>query len=186
MKSVGSYGSPTNLDIVHITLLVAASRCQKAAWKDHKTSCDKKSPPGREELDLAQVWGRVSAAHEINDWQGVLTWEGHMEALLARAVDDKKRVKILAVFAYTHSRMQQHAKAASCFARKADLLGGLQLCRDQVMPKAYVSEHPNSLVKGGLVSTETILKAIPGPQDFQVFCIINFVRSRVQISPPPT
>jgi len=143
-----------------LTIGLTASRCQKAAWKDHKSSCVKKSC--REELDLAQVWGKVSYAHETNDWQGVLVWEGSMEALLGIALDDKNRVKILAVFAYTFGRTQRHAEAAGCYLRKVDLLGALQLFRDQVMPKAEVSEHLHFLVEGGLVSTETILKAIPG------------------------
>jgi hypothetical protein len=113
---------------------MTASRCQKAAWKEHKTSC-------REELDVAEVWAKVADAYNRRDWEGVLAWEGKMEALLAGVEDDKVRVEIIRAFACAHGQTQNHAKAATYFERQVDLLGGMQLFRDQVMPKAYVSEH---------------------------------------------
>ena len=69
----------------------------------------------------------------------------------------------------------------------SELIGDeAQMVECQVMPTAYFNEHITYLVKGGLVSTRTILKAISGLLKPLVIFDCKCEWSRVQISPPLT
>ena len=52
------------------------AECQNAGWKKHKKTC---TPPP---LHVLNVLDLVAAAHESNDWRGVLEWEGRLEELM--------------------------------------------------------------------------------------------------------
>jgi len=46
--------------------------CQSAGWQLHKKTC----------ATLHDVRQKVSAAHEADDWRGVLEWEGRLDELM--------------------------------------------------------------------------------------------------------
>ena len=102
--------------------LLTPSRCQRAAWKDHKKAC--------RELTLPEVWDKVSLAYEARDWKGVLEWEDRMDAVVA-AVDPANGVRFLEYFYGAHFMSRNFAKAALYGERKVDLLGSLKRLRDQ-------------------------------------------------------
>ena len=106
------------------------AECQNADWKRHKKKC---APP----VSLQDVAVKINAARAIEDWRGVLQWEGRMEELMAPQSDDDCSV-ILKAFSYAH-QMGFQATGSKDHARsyvgleelRIPLLGKLQLFRDQ-------------------------------------------------------
>jgi len=108
---------------------LTSSRCQKAAWKEHKQTCVG---------ELQQFWHMVEHARAARDWEGVLAWEGKVDEFLAGAGDDQRRAAILGEFAYAHSETLAFAKAAPFYLRKVDVLGACQRFRDQGLIREHV------------------------------------------------
>ena len=107
------------------------AKCQKEAWRGHKLTCA---------LPVHEVYAKIVSA----DWRGVLEWEGRMEELLV-GTPDETCAFILQRF--IHARSLQIAKTgnvehvlasahhafslAALYERRIELLGKMQLFRDQ-------------------------------------------------------
>jgi len=105
------------------------AECQKAGWKVHKkTTC----------ISLTHVWDQVLAANAVQNWRGVLEWEGRMESLMDFQWEDKFREHILAVFIRANSkataaedRMETKLSALKLRQRRVEILGRMERYRDQ-------------------------------------------------------
>ena len=104
--------------------------CQNADWKRHKKTC---APP----VPLQDVAAKINAAHDAQDWRGVLKWEGRMEELMALRSDDYCS-NVLANFSDAHllgvqaTGRKDHARALiGLVERRIPLLGKLQRFWDQ-------------------------------------------------------
>ena len=118
------------------------AECQKAGWKGHKKKCE---PP----LPISTVFQKVMAAHEANDWRGVLKFEGRMEEMMAQHTRMAVEVEelsyahcetTLSIFAGAHAMTmgsartgrRDHALAIMRLqGRRVELLGRLERFRDQ-------------------------------------------------------
>ena len=116
---------------------MTASRCQKAAWKDHKAKCAPKAP----RVPLKDVLVQVAAANNRRDWWGVLEWEGRMEEMM-EARKGLAPLVILDTFLQAHSQLcltgpciehfRQHSSSVMrLHGLRIELLGKLQRFRDQ-------------------------------------------------------
>jgi len=116
------------------------AECQKAGWKAHKKTCE---PP----LPLEQVFGNLNAAHEADDWRGVLKLEGRMEELLEGQVD-ASRNSILGAFARanefqlksTGNREIAHS-IIGLQERRVEILGTMERFRDQCEARCAIAEN---------------------------------------------
>jgi len=117
------------------------AECQKAGWKRHKKTCE---PP----LPISTVFPKVMAAHEAQNWRGVLKLEGRMEEMMERhrmavtieGTADSYCADILHIFAIAHAMpsvstltgSRDHALSIIRLqGRRVELLGKLERFRDQ-------------------------------------------------------
>jgi len=107
------------------------AECQKAAWRGHKGTCAPPQPVGdtdafnAKQEDLEHVWNQVQAAERVDDWKGVLRWEGRMEELMENQPDSASEV-VLKVF------MKRHMWA---MVSEGPAVHGLAVVRLEVTPK---------------------------------------------------
>ena len=119
------------------------AECQKAGWKGHKT-CARPLP-------IKNVFQKVMAAHEANDWRGVLKFEGRMEEMMERrrmavmmeGAADEYCEKVLYIFSSAHALANCSMASAwtgwcghalsniRLLGRRVELLGNLERFRDQ-------------------------------------------------------
>jgi hypothetical protein len=118
--------------------------CQNAAWKKHKKIC----------VTLEEVWKRVHAAEEGDDWRGVLKWEGRLGQLLEVRSDAACDFS-LDVFRWAHAAAwdatgsTDHALAVVRLQdRRIEILGNMERFRDQGETMCDAANH---LVDAGKV-----------------------------------
>jgi hypothetical protein len=75
--------------------------CQKSAWKEHKGKC--KAP-----LSLSEVWAKMVAAHNSQDWVKVLECTPHMEEMLSiETLTESAKIDILMMCSMGYRRRQE-------------------------------------------------------------------------------
>ena len=111
--------------------------CQNAAWKKHKKIC----------VTLEEVRKRVDAASEVDDWRGVLKWEGRLEQLL-EGRSGASCCNTLNTFTLAHkgasnsTASTDHALAAFRLQdRRIELLGNIERFRDQGGAMCNAAHH---------------------------------------------
>ena len=94
-----------------------------------------------------EIWWKVKAAEAVEDWRGVLKWEGQMDELLERLPDDTCRTWLLQTLAKAHIAsgiLSEYSPTASPLSmlvvnqknfglqkRLVEILGKMQRFRDQ-------------------------------------------------------
>ena len=145
-----------------------SKECQLAGWKSHKKTCEPPPLPshrgaadgtrpgagaaGRERIGLAEVWEKIGAASEANDWCGVLKWEGRMEELLGNVPDDTSYDYILGAFLAAHvdglssTGSKDHVLSViGLEERRVKVLGKMERFRDQGGSLNSIAEHKLAL-----------------------------------------
>jgi len=111
--------------------------CQNAAWKKHKKNC----------VTIEEVWKRVAAAAEGEDWRRVLKWEGRLEQLLVGRSDADRNgtlfnFKRAHAVAWGATGSTDHALAAVRLQdRRIELLGNMERFRDQGVSICDAAEY---------------------------------------------
>ena len=85
------------------------AECQKGGWKGHKKVCALKLP-------TKDIFAKVNAAMEAENWRGVLEWEGRMADLMDRQ-PDAGREKIQKAFAKARRNDTAEKINAACTER---------------------------------------------------------------------
>jgi len=115
--------------------------CQSAGWQLHKKTC----------VTLHDVRQRVSAAHEADDWRGVLKWEGRMDELMDGLKDAWCDWSLHAFsraheLGYRSTGNEDHALSIIRLEeRRVELLGKLGRFRDQGAALRAIANHLNRL-----------------------------------------
>ena len=129
--------------------------CQNAGWKKHKKACAPPlSPFFAAHRALNPIWDKVRLAFADGDWPGVLEWEGRMEELLGGQSDsvcDDVLIYFLSAhkqlrISSTESEGREHTvKMVGVHERRVDLLGRMQLFRDQGREMCELAANLNYL-----------------------------------------